>query len=73
METLLEVTDDWKTEYTVPCHTYLLNNGGKCVAYRRASGEINVFAKPLMFDKKRRKFKKVVDKELELSYNSSIS
>jgi hypothetical protein len=64
MEVIKELTDDWKTDYRVPCHTYVLNKGGKCVGYRRESGEINVFAKPLAFDKKRRKFEKVVDKEL---------
>ena len=59
MEVILETTD-WDT----PNHTYVLNDAGKLAGYRKASGEIVVSKRPLMFDKKRRKFKKVVDKEL---------
>jgi hypothetical protein len=60
MEVILETTE-WDT----PNHTYVLNKAGKLVGYRKATtGEICVSKRPLMFDKKRRKFKKVVDKEL---------
>jgi hypothetical protein len=62
LETLLEQTVGLR------CHTYLVTAGGKAVAYRRDSGEIDVFSKPLSFSKRYRKFKKVVDKELERSY-----
>jgi len=48
-------------------HTYLIS-GEKMVAYRRDSGEIDVFSKPLTFGKRYRKFKEVVDKELERAY-----
>jgi len=48
-------------------HTYLIS-GEKMVAYRRDSGEIDVFSKPLTFGKRYRKFKEVVDKELEQAY-----
>ena len=68
MQVLQETTVWDKVEYTVPNHTYLVNDGGKVVAYRKASGEINVFSKPLSFSKSHRKFKKVVDKELERAY-----
>lgn len=41
-------------------HTYYLNDAGKLAAFKRAGeDEIKVFTKPLMFDKKRRTFKKV--------------
>ena len=47
-------------------HTYLVNTDtDKAVAYRKDSGEIQVFKQPLTFAKKGRKFKKVVDKELQ--------
>jgi len=62
MEILLEVTE-WPDG--TPNHTYALNKGGKMVGYRKVTGEIVVSKKPVMFDKKYRKFKKVVDKELE--------
>lgn len=69
LEVLLEVTE-WSTD--VLNHTYLVDKGkGWLVAYRNAAtGEIQVFSKPMkQFSKSRRKFKKVVDKELLLSYN----
>jgi len=50
-------------------HTYLVDEErGKMMAYRRDSGEIDVFSKPLTFGKRYRKFKEVVDKELEQAY-----
>jgi len=62
MEVIQEIT---KWEDNTPNHTYVLNEGGKCVAYRKASnGEIQVLAKPMRFEKRFRKFKKVVDNEL---------
>ena len=61
MEILKEITA-W--EDNTPNHTYVLNDGGKAVAYRKASGEIQVFAKPIRFEKRYRKFEKVVDKDL---------
>lgn len=64
-ETLLEVTE-WP-DGTLN-HTYLVDKGkGQLVAYRNSvNGEITVFTKPLkQWSKSRRKFKKVVDKELE--------
>jgi len=48
-------------------HTYLIK-GDKMLAYRRDSGEIDVFTKPMSFGKKYRKFKEVVDNELERAY-----
>ena len=68
MITLKEITPD-----LLP-HTYLVDEQkGKMYAYRRQDGIINVFSKPLSFSKRYRKFEKVVDKELERSYTSSIS
>jgi hypothetical protein len=62
MQVILETTE-W--EGNTPNHTYVLNDAGKLVGYRRASdGEIFVSKKPIFFDKKHRKFKKVVDKSL---------
>ena len=70
METIKEVTD-WGL-ISARNHTYLIADNGKCVAYRQDVGSIRVFTKALPFDKKHRKFKKVVDTELELAYTSSI-
>jgi hypothetical protein len=50
-------------------HTYLVDEDkGKMLAYRKDSGEIDVFSKPMTFSKRYRKFKKVVDNELVQSY-----
>ena len=47
-------------------HTYLVDEAkDKAIAYRKDSGEIQVFKKPMTFSKRYRKFKKVVDKELQ--------
>ena len=63
MEVLREVTD-WG-EHSVPNHTYVLNKGGKMIGYRSAtSGSVHCMRRPTMFDKRYRKFQKVVDKEL---------
>jgi hypothetical protein len=61
MQVILETTE-WADN--TPNHTYALNDAGKLVGYRKVSGEIVVSKKPVFFDKKHRKFKKVVDKEL---------
>ena len=52
-------------------HTYLIA-GDKMVAYRRDCGEIDVFSKPLSFSKRYRKFKEVVDTELETAYTNNV-
>ena len=54
-------------------HTYLVDEGrGKMMAYRTDTGDISVFSQPLTFGKRYRKFKKVVDTELELSYTNNV-
>lgn len=54
-----ETTSDWKTEYRVPSHTYLLQNT-KCVGYiKEGTQEITYFKKPMFFDKRGRKFKEL--------------
>jgi len=63
LQCLTETTED-----LLP-HTYLVDEKrGKMLAYRKSSGEIDVFSKPLSFGKKYRKFKKVVDNELVRAY-----
>jgi len=63
METLKEQTVGLRA------HTYLVDlKRGKMMAYRRDSGEIQVFTQPMTFSKRYRKFKKVVDNELVQSY-----
>jgi len=62
LDILQEVTE-W--EDNTPNHTYALNDAGKLVGYRTADGEIRTgFVKPIRFEKRYRKFKKVVDKSL---------
>lgn len=54
-----ELTDDWKTEYRVPCHIYLLQNT-KCIGYiKEGTTEVQMFKKPMQFDKRGRKFKEL--------------
>lgn len=57
---LKETTSDWKTDYRVPCHTYIFE-GAKCVGYiKEGTTEELMFSKPsTQFDKARRKFKDV--------------
>jgi len=63
MDCLLETTED-----LLP-HTYLVDEKrGKMLAYRKSTGEIDVFSKPMTFGKKYRKFKKVVDNDLVRAY-----
>lgn len=63
LEVLKEVTE-W--EDNTRNHTYLVDTvKDKALAYRKDSGEIQVFGKPMTFSKRYRKFKKVVDKELQ--------
>lgn len=57
---LQETTTDWKTDYTVPCHIYIMD-GSKCVGYiKEGTTEELMFSKPSVhFSKKGRKFKKI--------------
>ena len=62
LQCLKEVTE-W--EDNTRNHTYAIDTAtDKAVGYRKDTGEIQVFKKPLRFEKKLRKFKKVVDTEL---------
>lgn len=65
LECLVETTPELRA------HTYLLREN-KLIAYRMDTGSVKVFSKPMMFDKKRRSFNKVVDNDLVECYNSSI-
>ena len=57
LSVLREVTE-W--EDNTPNHDYVLNDQGKMVAYRiRGKGEWQRMAKPRMFSKSRRRFKKL--------------
>lgn len=60
MKFLKEVTEDYKTEYRVPMHTYAFN-GDKCVGYiKEGTDELKMFGKPSTnFSKKGRKFVEV--------------
>jgi len=54
-------------------HTYLVDlKRGKMVAYRRDSGEIDVFSRPLSFSQRYRKFREVVDTQLETAYTNTV-
>lgn len=58
MKILKEITEWNETEYTVPNHTYAINDAGKMVAYRKTgTKEWIFFPKPRMFDRSRRSFK----------------
>ena len=59
MQILKETTKDWKCDYRVPCHTYVLD-GIKAVAYiKEGTSEVIEFPKPMYFKKTGRTFKKV--------------
>ena len=68
LEVLLEITE-WPDN--TPNHTYLVDKSrGHLLAYRNVlTGKVDVFSKPSkLFSKSKRKFKRVVDKELERAY-----
>ena len=57
----LKETTKWDESYTVPNHTYILNDAGALKAYVvDGTGEYHEFKKPLTaFSKSRRTFKEV--------------
>ena len=57
----LKETTKWNEPYTVPNHTYILNEAGALKAYIiDGTGEYHEFKKPLTaFSKSRRTFKEV--------------
>ena len=62
MRYMKEITDDWKCDYRVPCHTYILENGrgGRILGYiKEGRKEPIMFSKPYPFDRKNRKFKEL--------------
>lgn len=57
MKVVQEVTE-WEVD--TPNHIYVLGDDGKLIAYSADEGKsFFTFGKPLMFDKKHRKFKKL--------------
>ena len=61
---LQEITSDWKCEFRVPQHTYLVL-GMRCVGYiKENTTELTIFDKPMQFDKRKRKFNKLTFKDL---------
>ena len=67
METLLEQTVGMRA------HTYLVDlKRGKMLAYRRDDDEIQVFSQPMTFSQRYRKFREVVDTQLETAYTNTI-
>ena len=62
MRYLKEITDDWKCDYTVPCHTYIVENGrsGRLLGYVKDGYKKPImFSKPFPFDRRNRKFKEL--------------
>ncbi len=54
---LQEITKDWNCDYRVPNHTYIMF-GSKCAGYiKEGTTKQIMFFKPMMFDKRKRKFK----------------
>ena len=63
-EYLQETTSDWKTEFRMPCHIYVMDKS-KCVGYiKEGTTKILMFSQPwTYFDKRHRTFKKLNKKE----------
>lgn len=58
-EFLQETTKDWKADYRVPNHTYIME-GSKCVGYIPEGTElVEMFNESFILNKKGRTFKKV--------------
>ena len=62
MRYLQETTDDWKCDYTVPNHTYIVEDGrsGRLLGYvKEGTVDKIMFSKPFPFDRKNRTFKEL--------------
>jgi hypothetical protein len=59
MKFLKEVTSDWKCEYRVPSHTYIIERGRLLGYIKEGTTEKLMFKKPMQFDQRRRKFEEV--------------
>lgn len=62
MTKILQETTEW--EDNIPNHTYIVKDN-KMLGYIKAgTDEVIEFAKPLMFDKRKRTFKELKDKNI---------
>lgn len=62
-----EITE-WENS-VIPNHTYILNNGGKLVAYRKTGTTDWIhYSKPLFFSRRHRKFVRLPEKSLPDEY-----
>jgi hypothetical protein len=62
MRYLKEITDDWKTDFRVPNHTYILENGrnGRLLGYIKENTTNPImFNTPTQFFRKGRTFKEL--------------
>jgi len=62
MRYLQEITDDWKCDFRVPCHTYILEDGrgGRMLGYIKEGTNDPIWSKrPIPFDRRNRKFKEL--------------
>ena len=62
MRYLQETTDDWKCDYRIPNHTYIVEDGrsGRLLGYiKEGRTEAIMFSKPYPFDRKNRTFKEL--------------
>ena len=62
MRYLKEITDDWKTDFRVPCHIYIVEDGrsGRMLGYIKEGTTTPIMnSKPMPFDRKNRKFKEL--------------
>ena len=62
MRYLQETTDDWKCDFRVPNHTYIVEDGrgGRLLGYVKEGTTAKImFSKPFPFDRKNRKFKEL--------------
>lgn len=64
MKYLQEITTEWKVDYRVPCHTYILNEKKECIGYiKEGTTEQHMFKHPMkQFSRSKRKFKDVTKK-----------
>jgi len=59
MKFLKEITSDWKTDYRVPCHTYMIENQKMLGYIKEGTDTPFVFSKPKTFEQRGRKFVEV--------------
>lgn len=56
MSEILQEVTEWKSDFSVPNHIYLLDNNSNIIAYTKSDGTINQLKSSIKLNKRYRKF-----------------